>query len=242
MQRRYFALLLVAACAPQATCGETVFSFGGNRNGLTDATSAAVTEDGVTLSITPVIPGSTLNELGQSGLGVNSLGVPDVADLGTTASRLDFNLLQGSGPFDGAGEAISFAFNRSGVLTELDFDGVKDESFEFFRLESSGIDVTFFDSMADPLVATAPGDLVFLQEEVGNPLVDDRSPPLSIPFAAGQTFTLTFGELPEGTVANGARLQGVTVAAVPEPAAGVALLLASACVLLGRGVHNQQQG
>ena len=36
----------------------------------------------------------------------------------------------------GVGEAIQFSFDKLGILTGLDFDGVKDENYEFFLLQT----------------------------------------------------------------------------------------------------------
>jgi hypothetical protein len=41
---------------------------------------------------------------------------------------------------------------------------------------------------------------------------------LAIPFVAGQQFTITYGQLTVGLPGNGARLQRIVVAPVPEPA------------------------
>ena len=238
---RYSCALALLGILANHVNAEGVFSFGGGQNGLVDAPTASLSDGGFTLSIDPQPAGALLNERGRSGLGINSQGINGAVDSGGAGSSIDFNILGGAPGLNGLGESISFRFDRGGFLTELDFDGVKDESFEFFRLQSTGVDITFFDSMADPQVVSAPGDVVFLQEEVGNQLVDDRSPKLAVPFAAGQTFTLTFGELPDGTAANGARLQSITVDAIPEPTTGLLLQLTLACGLLSRGVHGTRQ-
>jgi len=196
------------------------FDFGGGRSGVLNAPSAAITKDGLTLNLLPTIPGSLLNEQASAGLGVNSQNLPDANDDSPTASRVDINVLGGTGPLAGLGEGVEFSFDRPGVLTEIDFDGVKDESLEYFRLESAGgLDLFFFDSAANPGAIDVPGRVVFLQEEEGNSFIDDKTFPLAIPFAAGQAFTLTFGTLPSAEAANGARLQSLTAVAVPEPAA-----------------------
>lgn len=209
------------------------FDFGSERNGLTGNAAGVVVDAGLELSLRTVVPGSLLSERASGGLGIDSQSIADANDNSGTASRVDFNVLGGPGPLAGVGEAIMFSFDRPGLLTELDFDGVKDESFEYFRLQSdAGLDVFFFDSAADPTAIVVVGDVVFLLEEEGNRFIDDRTPPLSIPFAAGEGFTLTFGELPFGDVANGARLSGLTVIAIPEPsAAALFALLLGGCAI-----------
>ncbi len=136
---------------------------------------------------------------------------------------------------------MTFSFDTPGVLTELDFDGVKDEPYEYFLLQTAGDpDRYFFDSFenstADSGLIDVSGEVIFLQE--GGP-VDDKSLSLGIPYAAGQKFMLTYGQLdhlvPQNDpIGNGARLQGITVIRVPEPATcilGLALIAALAFAL-----------
>jgi hypothetical protein len=127
-------------------------------------------------------------------------------------------------------------------LTGINFDGVKDEALEYFILDTphSGR-INFFDSQININVPGAvaaavqanvvTGAVVLLLENLS---FDDEAQGLHIPFAAGEQFTLTYAELgpvfhPTDTP-NGARLQGITVVAVPEPAThaislGVSILL-----------------
>jgi hypothetical protein len=126
------------------------------------------------------------------------------------------------------GEAIRFSFDKPGILTGLDFDGVKDENYEYMLLQTVTIpDTYFFDafdgSSADPGLISVPGVVWFLNEFTPP---DDGVLDLAIPFAAGQEFTITYGELSVGLPGNGARLQRIVVAAVPEPTAYAILLAA----------------
>jgi len=128
------------------------------------------------------------------------------------------------------------------MLTGLDFDGVKDESLEFFTLETFGVRLHFFDSQAiRSLVESAnlPGEVVYLDEISSQ--IDDEVSNLKVRFAAGQLLTLTYGELDGQVVTlqrgNGARLQAITVQLnpVPEPAA----VLPSASLVIGWIAHRR---
>jgi hypothetical protein len=181
----------------------------------------------------------------NSGLGVDSSQVAGATD----SSANVFEILGGSST--GLGEFVQFSFDRPGLLTGFDFDGVKDELLEYFRLESAnGLRISFVDSHADMPDAPHPayehpvaaavhagalsGEVVYLWEVSG--LYDDEVYGLQLPFVAGQVFTLTFGYVGEPFsqgIANGARLQGIEVQSVPEPAA-VLLVLAGGLVLVNR--------
>ncbi|MEM6328968.1 MAG: hypothetical protein AAF790_01835 [Planctomycetota bacterium] len=213
--------LLLGGASPAAA---VEFRFGTNEgNAINGRAAATLTGGGFALSLGTTAPGAVIAEISQSGMGVNSGAIAGVTD----GSTDKFDLLGGVSPLSGMGEQISFSFDQPGVLTGLDFDGVKDEDYEFFLLQTAtSTDLYFFDSFAgstaDPSLIDVPGMVVFLQEDPqlgGGSPIDDRSPTLAIPFAAGQEFLLTYGELAVGGGGNGARLQGITVRAVPEPAA-----------------------
>lgn len=228
-----FSCSLVAVLLPASLTQAEEFRFGSfENNGINNRASGQITEGAFTMSLAAGPAGALITEISSTGLGVNSRAVPGVEpidDAGATGGTTDINLIGGSSQFAGQPETITFSFDKPGVVTEMDFSGVKDESYEHFILTwDSGPGIYFFDSFngssADPGLISVPGTLVFLLEEVGNSFIDDRSPPLFIPFEAGQEFTLSFGDLPLGDVANGARFQGITVVEIPEPA--TALLVA----------------
>ncbi|QDV76986.1 PEP-CTERM sorting domain-containing protein [Botrimarina mediterranea] len=191
---------------------------------------AAKSVEGRTMSIAASPAGAVL-DFRLGGLGVNSRGID-----GATDPEIDkFNLLGGG--LAGESESIQFSFDAPGVITTLDFDGVKDESFEFFQLTTPRSGVwSIFDSqiglrLIDITLIDEPN--LTLLTEAGSP--DDDLFGIAIPFAAGEVFTLTYREyapdpsnyqpgfVPEAP--NGARFQGLEVTFVPEPSAG--LLLAS---------------
>ena len=194
--------LFVLICAKSALA-ET-FSFGNDVNGITDQPMATLHGAEFTISLAAGPSGSTLYDVDPQGLGIDSRPVAF-----SDPDRSKFNLVDGSAPV--AGEAIEFSFDRAGVLTGLIFDGVKDETLEYFRLLIPGMTpIYFFDSQADPSAINVPGDVVFLLE---NGAMDDEVVDLRIPFQAGTAFDLSYGQLLMG---NGSRLEGITVV-VPEP-------------------------
>ena len=245
------ALALQIGAANSASAGR--FSFGNNVNGLNAApgpASATLHSGGVNMHMVAGPEGALLRETnGPAGLGVDSSPLaPAVTD------NLPFSMaiLGGSGPQAGSGEYVEFWFDQPGMLTGLEFDGVKDELLEYFLLESTGgLSIYFFDSSANnpdvghplferPLDAAIDaglltGDVVLLWEAAG--LYSDDVHGLHIPFAAGQTFRLTFGAVapPYAQGApNGASLQGITVAAVPEPAAWLLAAAAGWALAIGQ--------
>jgi hypothetical protein len=220
-----------------AARGET-FSFGGNQNGFSGQPSAMLTAGPFELHLEAGIAGTLLNEPQGAGMGINSsaVGVDPVPAL--------FNTIEGLGPLAGAAESVRFSFNRAGKLTGMNFDGVKDESLEYFVLTSSGgVRVNFFDSAANTTVPGAVDAAVLGGAVTGaveylleiDDTIDDEAQALSIPFAAGQQFDLAFfalgAEFGPTEAANGARLQGITVAPVPEPTALIAAAMAALSAL-----------
>lgn len=215
-------VVLAVAChmnADFAMAEEFVFGFAGN--GLTATAkkpTADITVGEFTMHLAAAGPtGAWLFESnGSPGMGIGHTqgSVP----LG--GEHEDFELV-GS-----VGEAIVFTFDRPGILTGLDFDGVKDENYEYMLLQTAtSPDIYFFDSfagsIADPGLIDVPGEVVFLNEIV---FPDDGILDLAIPFSAGQQVSITYGQLSVGLPGNGTRLQRIIVAAVPEPATCAILL------------------
>jgi hypothetical protein len=202
--------------------GET-FAFGSGLNNFVGATSKQLSTGAFGMNLAAGPTGSGLWETdGGGGMGVDS---SPVLGPGGLAARFD--------RVNGASEFVEFSFDVPGRLTGIDFDGVKDESLEFFILESAGgLRINFFDSAANTTIPGAidnavlqgavTGQVVYLLEGGG---FDDETTSLAVPFEAGQVFRLTYAEVGGGLGAayepvlapNGARLQGITVAAVPEP-------------------------
>ncbi len=190
------------------------FVFNSSTNSMNGLAVTSLTDDGFTMTLAAGPAGAVLDDVDAQGLGINSRGIPGAVDDDATK----FNVIEGTSPVSGQGESAEFSFDRAGILTALDFDGVKDELFEYFRLDTgSGEPIYFFDSMADPAGINVDGMVIFLQESA---TLDDEISGLSIPFSAGQVLTLSYGQLGAG---NGSRWEGLTVA-VPEPN-GLALLL-----------------
>jgi hypothetical protein len=206
---------VVALCGV-ASGQSTTFSFSGH--GILAVPTAAVTVGDFTLNLAAGGPAGAL--LYESG-GTPALGV------GPDGDNFDFNVVGGTS------EYVEFSLNRPGILTGLNFDGVKDESLEYFILETAGnLRINFFDSAANVTIPGAvdnavahgvvTGDVVYLLETTA---FDDEVIDLAIPFAAGQVFKLAYAEVGGGLgvqfepieVPNGSRLQSLTVAWVPEP-------------------------
>jgi hypothetical protein len=193
---------------PDAARGET-FVFGFAANQLNALSNTMLTEGAFSMQLAAGPAGAQLYESnGAPGLGIGTSGtlLPDGEHL-----RFELN--------GGVGEFIQFSFDRPGILTGLDFDGVKDENYEYFLLQTvAGSNFYFFDSFegsaASPGLIDVPGRVVFLLESFG---LDDSVNDLRIPFVQGQQFTLSYGELPVGNPGNGARLQSITVLPIPEP-------------------------
>ena len=190
--------------------------------------SLTVAELTLELQAGPASAGAVLREF-SAGLGIQSRTVAGVFD-----PNLDkFDVL-----LDVLGtDTLTFSFDKPGVLTGIDFDGVKDEPLEFFTLESTnGLQLHFFDSQAVPSLVTAaalPGQVIYLLETAQ---FDDEIRNLQIRFSAGEQFKLTYGELdrlfavPEP--GNGARLQSITVEEIQEPVAWILLAVGSALTAL----------
>ncbi|MEO0530754.1 MAG: hypothetical protein AAF266_09305, partial [Planctomycetota bacterium] len=226
------ALLLSITIASGSEASTVEFRFGSRSAGISGLANATVTCDGFAMSLAAGPAGATFTEGDPAGMGIRSREIAGAIDESTDK----FNLLGGS--VAGQTESVTFSFDTAGMLTELYFDGVKDESFEFFRLETpSGEVLSIFDSqiglrLNDINNVTEPN--VTLLSETGG--ADDDLFGLAIPFQAGESFTLTYGEylptpaeLPTGFIpdtGNGARFQGVTITAIPEPTATGLVVLA----------------
>jgi hypothetical protein len=213
----------LAICFTSTARGET-FAFGLGANNLLGATSKTLNSGGFGMDLVAGPAGSGLWETA----GVGGMGVDSSAVLGPGGQAARFERISGSSEF------VEFSFDVPGLLTGLNFDGVKDESLEYFILESTGgLRINLFDSAANTTIPGAidnavlhgavTGQVVYLLEGGG---FDDEANNLVIPFAAGQVFTISYAEVGGGLGAafepiiapNGARLEGITVAAVPEPA------------------------
>lgn len=232
--RTIYAVLVVAVITlfSGAVHAES-FYFASPADPLNGLGSGDKTDGARTMSVVAT-PAGALFDIRTSGLGLNSRAVAGATDV-----EIDkFNVLGGTAA--GVGESITFSFDAPGYITTLDFDGVKDESFEFFRLETPGGEVwSIFDSqiglrLVDLSLINEPN--VTLLTEAG--AADDDLFGIAIPFAAGETFTLTYDEYtpdpsnyqpgftPE--TPNGARFQGLVVSFVPEPSTACLAALVAA--------------
>lgn len=228
------SLLGLAATVSGADAQSATFTFGHQANHLNNAPAVQLTSAGVTMDLAAGPVGSGLNESNSDlGLGVDSTAVLQAGGLPTKFERLD-----------GVSEFVEFSFDRAGVLEGLNFDGIKDESLEYFLLETAGgLRVNFFDSAANTTIPGAidnavalgaiTGQVVYLLEDAN---YNDEAIGLGIPFAAGEVFRLTIYDVGGGLgaafepidVPDGGRLQSIAVA-IPEPA-GVVL---AACAAVG---------
>jgi hypothetical protein len=214
--------------------------FGGNRNNL-DGAAAGVAVSGewqMTLAAGPA--GAVFHESSASSLGVDGRGVAGALDVGDRFGPDKLNLLGGGGPSAGASETVTFSFNRAGILDALRFDGVKDETLEYVRLQlPSGGALLLFDFETELRLTQQGFSLAALVTEPVRLFddVEDDATGLGIAFAAGAQFALSYGELPFPTgyvpltpnqPPNGARWQGLTVIEAPEPSAGCLGWLATA--------------
>ena len=231
-------LCVALALAANSHACAAEFAFGNDLNGVTGQASAALVSDGVTLVIAAGPTGALFDERGDQGLGVNSLGVPGV--VGGDRDKLE--LLSGDKSVAGTPEFLTLSFNKPGFITAIDFDGVKDEALEYFLLAIGASEpIAFFDSAANTSAPGAvdraidagvlTGPVEFLRED--GPL-DDELDGLAIPFAAGQTLTITYAELGSAfnplEPGNGARFEGITVSTIPEPSAVLIVVSLAAAV------------
>lgn len=233
-------LLVIAVAATPGVALAADFRFGSNAGGFNGQTSVVLNEAGSSLLLTAGPLGAVLDERSSGGLGVNSRILP-----GVTGGEVDkFDVIEGSAAVAGAGEFVTLQFDTPGVITAIDFDGVKDESFEYFILTTeSGARINFFDSASNTTVPGAvdaaisdgavTGEVVYMLEGGG---FDDEAFGLTIPVLAGDLVTITYAELGPtyGPLLspNGARFQGVTFeASIPEPSTCLLsiLVIAASC-------------
>jgi hypothetical protein len=238
-----FAILGTLAVGAPAAGAAEVFQLTSHQHGITGSPASAITQGSYFLSLTAGPSGAVLNETSSGGLGIDSNAVVGSGgELTTDRSR--FNRISG-GPLAGAGEFVEFSFGQPGVITGLLFDGLKDETFEYFRLDlPGGGALTIMDVEVElrlqeqgfTLAAIGLPNLTFLKD--GN----DDNLGLAIPFQAGEVFRMTYGEHPYpqgyaprgGESPNGARWEGLIVA--PEPATGgLVLVVAGMLCAVGRG-------
>lgn len=203
---------------------ESTFRFGSNLSGTDGLSNASVISGNFEMTLAAGPAGTLLSETDADGLGINSRGIADVPDSGSASK---FNLIDGTGPLAGQGEYVTFEFDRDGVIRDVLFDGVKDETLEFFTLEAANGDVwTFFDFeiglRIDVNLITEPN--VTLLTDGNDDLLD-----VNIPFSAGDQFVMTYGEFvaPGIDSGNGARWEGLVL--VPEPAVGWLLGMCLLC-------------
>jgi hypothetical protein len=227
-QLSFLIVLIVAGPLQTRAAQAATFRFESSVDPAHGQAVATKTAEGRTMSVAASPAGAVL-DVRFGGLAVNSRGIGGATDPGIDR----FNVL--GGVLAGVSESIQFSFDAPGVITTLDFDGVKDESFEFFQLTTPRSGVW---SIFDSQIGLRLVDLSHINEpnltlltEAGSP--DDDLFGIAIPFAAGEVFTLTYREytpdpsnyqpgfVPENP--NGARFQGLEVTFVPEPAAGALL-------------------
>lgn len=236
MSRILAGLMLCVLSGLPAQARTFVFS-NANSSGLNGFAGGNVADAEVAVSFSAG-PGSAIFATDAGRLGVDSRPNPGVTD--PFPNRL--NLMGGTAA--GQGESLSFSFNRTGFLDKLYFDGMKDETLEYFTLTlPNGSVRTIFDFEAEFRLNFQGFD----RSDVGVPnftMTDDATDDISglgIPFRPGQVFTLTYGQvdyaallpgyvpmnsqgIPTGDIANGARFEGLSVTLVPEPGTLVMLM------------------
>lgn len=238
------AIAIVGLIGSHVTA-ETFFFSNATPSGLDGLAAGNVIKPEVTASFAAA-PNLAIIDTDAGRLGVDSRAIPGVVD--PFPNR--FNLMQGA--LAGQGESIRFSFDRTGFLNVLYFDGMKDETLEYFRLElPNGSVRTIFDFEAEMRLNFQEFEVADLNV-LGFTLADDATDDVSglhIPFSAGGVFTLTYGQIdyatllpgyvpknsagvPTGDLPNGARFEGLSVTIVPEPGTLIlaALPLAMLCV------------
>ncbi len=228
-----------------------LFGVGQIRNTITGLASAELESEGVKIFLQAGPSGSRFDDSDAQGLGINSINSP--AGI-TDPDRTKLNFIAGHPSGTPVAESFAFSFNRPGILKDLLFDGVKDETLEYFSLEfPDGHVITMFDSEADFRLGIQGFSLTDLN--VSHPIEfqteDDDLTGIGYSFAAGEVFTFTYGEgsyddvpgyrtnpnFPQfpNAVGDGARFQGVVVQIIPEPTIGLVMVAAfSACLWLGK--------
>ena len=229
------------------------FIFGNNANGLTGAANTSLAKGVFQMSLTAGPTGAVLDESDDDGLGIDTSAIANVTDGGSVGDTSKFNIIDGTAPVSGQGEFISFSFDQPGILKELLFDGLKDETLEFYSIEFPDSSViSFFDFETEFRLQQDVQAVNYLLSDLGvpNPTEgldsSDDLTGLNYVFDAGEVFTLTYGEIdyvsvlpgydPVGSAksGNGARFEGVTVIAIPEPSALLLFLAASSFYCVAR--------
>ncbi len=245
-------LVAIALSCCSHSCWAGNFTFGSDANGLAGLADATIIEQGgFALNLQAGPTGAVFNESDSDGLGINTRGIADVDDGGGGGDPDKFNIIDGTAAVSGQGEFVVFSFEQAGVVESLLFDGLKDETLEYFSIEfPNAMVVTVFDSQVEQRLT----DQGFQLSDLGvpNPTLapneEDDFEVVEYAFEAGQEFKLTYGEvdftnvLPgyvpvAGGVGNGARFQGIVVRAIPEPSTAV---LALAATLLAAVAHRRQ--
>lgn len=233
-----------------------LFGSGGVQNTIFGLPHAEIENEDVRLSLQAGPSGSRFDDSDSQGLGINSLDAsagindPDSAKI---------NFITGHPSGVKVAETFSFSFNRPGVLEDLLFDGVKDETLEYFSLTfPNGNVITIFDSQTRFRLGIQGYLLSDLN--VANPIEcqteNDDLTDINYSFQAGDVFTLTYGEgdyslvpnyhtnprFPQfpNAVGDGSRFQGVVITVIPEPAAAIMGLFALACYLPCRPRNRQR--
>jgi hypothetical protein len=226
----------VYACSVAVQAATFVFG-NNNPSGLNGLASGTVANSEIAVSFAAG-PGTAIIATDAQRLGVDSRSNPGVVDPYPT--RL--NLLEGTAADQG--EFLRFSFDRPGILDKLYFDGMKDETLEYFILRlPNGTELALFDFEAEYRLNFQN----FVVADIGVPnftLAGDASDDFSnlgIRFAAGEEFTLTYGQIdyinllpgyvpmnsqgvPTGDLPNGARFEGLSVVVLPEPTTASLLL------------------
>lgn len=238
--RQLLARCLAATLCFDLAASAATINFGGNRNGLHGVAVGVAVNGDWRMMLAAGPAGAVFHESSASTLGIDGRAVTGALDVGDRFGPDKLNLLGGAAPAAGASESVTFSFNRPGVLDALRLDGVKDETLEYVRLQTPGGGaVLLFDFEAE-LRLTQQGftlaDLVTEPWRLFDDAEDDATN-LNLPFAAGDEFVLTYGELPfppgylpltPNQPPNGARWQGLSIREIPEPSAaclGVAAIL-----------------
>mgnify|MGYP001813834937 CR=1 FL=1 len=207
------------------------FIFGNNSNGLVSLPSATLISGASQIYLEPVHPGAISNESDSDGLGIDTSNIANVLDGGSLGDPSKFNIIDGTSSVSGEGEAIKFSFNHDGILQNLFFDGLKDETLEYFSIEfPDATTISFFDFEVELRLNNQSyqlSDLGVPQPTLANDASDDFIG-LNYSFHTGEEFTITYREIDfvnalpgytptVGGFGNGARFQGLEVIVVPEP-------------------------
>ena len=217
-----------------------LFLLGADANGITGSANASLTTGVFQMDVGAVPQGAVFNELDSEGLGIDTSGIAGVTDGGSSGDPRKFNIIDGTAAVSGMGETVTFSFAQNGILRSLLFDGLKDETLEYFSIEFPDASVISFFDFETELRLNQQG-FQLSQLGVPNPtLADDSSDDfigLGYIFLAGEEFTITYGEIdytnvipgydPLGSqkLGNGARLSGIEVTPVPEPTTALLGLL-----------------